>query len=161
MRSNRRSFFHLYLESLVTTMKSEPVIIDQTINAPIVIVWKTITDKEEMKHWYFTLHEFNPEVGFEFEFWGGKEEGEKKLHLCKVIEVIPERKLTHSWKYNGYEGNSYVTFELSETGSQTRLKLTHEGIDTFPNHPDFAKENFIQGWTFIIKESLRKFLENK
>ena len=28
------------------------------------------------------------------------------LHLCKVVEVIPQRKLSYSWKHDGYEGDS-------------------------------------------------------
>ena len=54
------------------------------------------------------------------------------LHLCKVIEVIPMKKLTYSWSYDGYEGNSFVTFELFSEENKTRLKLTHEGLETFP-----------------------------
>ena len=59
------------------------------------------------------------------------------------------------------QGNSFVTFELFVEGSKTRLKLTHEGLDTFPkSNPDLAKENFVEGWTSIIGTSLKKFLEN-
>ncbi len=44
-------------------MKTEPFVIERTYNAPISKVWKAITDKEEMKEWYFDLAEFKPEVG--------------------------------------------------------------------------------------------------
>jgi hypothetical protein len=40
------------------------------------------------------------------------------------------------------------------------LKLTHDGLETFPqNNPDFAKKNFATGWTEIVGESLKKFVE--
>ena len=71
-------------------------------------------------------------VGFEFNFTGGPSEGKQYLHLCKVTEVIPEKKLTYSWRYGGYEGNSFVTFELFAEGNKTELKLTHTSLDTFP-----------------------------
>ncbi|HEY8895376.1 MAG TPA: SRPBCC domain-containing protein, partial [Niastella sp.] len=58
-----------------------------------------------------------------------------------------------------YEGNSFVTFELYPEGNGTRLKLTHEGLETFPMNPDFAKKNFMEGWTQIIGTSLKEFLE--
>ena len=142
-------------------MKNETIVIERTFDAPIEKVWNAITDKDEMKKWYFDLEEFKPEVGFEFQFTGGTEY-KTYLHLCKITEVIAGKKLTHSWRYDGYEGNSFVTFELFEEGDKTRLRLTHEGLETFPaNNPDFAKENFVEGWTSIIGSSLKEFLEKK
>lgn len=142
-------------------MKTEPFVIERTYNAPISKVWKAITDKDDMKQWYFDLPEFKAEVGFEFQFTGGEPGGKQYLHLCKITEVITGKKLTYSWRYDGYEGNSFVTFELSEQGDGTRLTLTHEGLETFPmNNPDFAKENFAKGWTHITGISLKEFVEN-
>ena len=140
-------------------MKSEPVVIERTFHAPVATVWKAITDKDQMKQWYFDLPEFKPEVGFEFQFIGGKDE-KKYLHLCKITEVIPGKKLTYSWRYDGYEGNSFATFELFTEGNKTRLKLTHADLETFPkSNPDLAKENFAEGWTSIIGTSLKNFVE--
>ena len=143
-------------------MAIAPFISERTYNAPISKVWKAITDKDEMKQWYFELVAFKPVFGFEFQFYGEGKTGEKFLHLCKIIEVVKNKKLKHSWRYDGYEGNSFVTFELFEEGDKTRLKLTHEGLETFPaNNHDFAKENFAEGWTYIIGESLTGYLEKK
>lgn len=143
-------------------MNYKPFVMERTYDAPISKVWKALTDKDEMKQWYFDLAEFKPETGFEFQFYGEGHKGEKYLHLCKISEVVPGKKLTYSWRYDGYEGNSYVTFELFEEGDKTRLKLTHEGLETFPqNNPDFAKESFAEGWTHIIGVSLPGFVETK
>lgn len=137
----------------------KPFEIERTFNAPISRVWKAITDKEDMKQWYFDLKEFKPEVGFEFSFTGGPED-RQYLHLCKITEVITERKLTHSWRYDGYEGNTFVTWELFDEGGKTRVKLTHTGLETFPaNNKDFAKENFVVGWTGIVGKLLKEFVE--
>ncbi len=140
-------------------MKAEPFVIERTLNAPAEKVWKAITDKDQMKQWYFDLAEFKPEVGFEFSFEGGTEE-KCYVHLCKITEVVPGKKLKYSWRYDGYAGNSFVTFELFPEGNKTRLKLTHEGLETFPaDNLDFAKENFVGGWTYIIGKSLIEFVE--
>lgn len=140
-------------------MKAEPIIIERTFNTSIEKVWQAITDKNQMKEWYFNLTEFKPELGFEFEFTGGPPE-KTYLHLCKITEVIAGKKLQYSWRYEGYEGISLVTFELFEEGVKTRLKLTHEGLETFPgSNPDFAKKNFVAGWTEIIGSNLKKFVE--
>ena len=135
-----------------------PLIVERTYNAPIDTVWQAITDKDQMKQWYFDLPEFRPEVGFEFSFEGGNE-GRMYTHLCRIVEVIPGRKLRHTWVYEGYEGESFVTFELFPEGDKTRVKLTHEGLETFPPLDDFRRENFEQGWTEIIGTSLKEFVE--
>jgi len=73
---------------------------------------------------------------------------------------VPGKKLKYSWRYDGYAGNSFVTFELFERENKTLLRLTHEGVETFPNETkDFAKENFVKGWTGIINVSLKDYLE--
>jgi uncharacterized protein YndB with AHSA1/START domain len=140
-------------------MKSEPFVIERVYNAPVERVWKAITDRNEMKQWYFDIAAFKPEVGFEFQFEGG--DGNKTfLHLCKVTEVIVNRKLTYSWCYDGFTGNSFVTFELFEEAGKTRLKLTHEGLETFPqDNPSFAKKNFEMGWTELLGSLLKNHVE--
>ena len=140
-------------------MKTEPLVKEITLNAPASKVWKAISDKDEMKQWYFDLAEFKAEVGFEFQFYGG-EEDKLYLHLCKVTEVIPGKKLTYSWRYDGNAGTSYVTFELFPEGSKTRLKLTHKGLETFPaDVKELGRENFVEGWNQIIGTSLKEFVE--
>ncbi len=139
-------------------MNTEPFVIERTFDVPVQKVWQAITDKEEMKLWYFDLKEFKPEVGFEFDFYGGTEEN-KYLHLCKVTEAEPVKKLTYSWRYDGYEGETFVSFELFDEDGKTRLKLTHSGLHTFPPNPDFARSNFEMGWAHIIGKSLPAYLE--
>ena len=141
-------------------MKAQPFIIERTYHAPIEKVWEAITDKDEMKQWYFDIPAFKPEAGFEFQFYGETKEGEKYLHLCKITDIVKGEKLTYIWRYDGYGGNSFVTFELFDEGNKTRLKLTHEGLETFPaSNPDLAKENFAAGWNEIIGTSLKEFVE--
>jgi len=132
--------------------------IECVFNAPVPKVWRALTDKEQIKKWSFEIKEFVPQLGFEFQFYGEKD-GVKYIHHCKITEVIVERKLAYSWRYEGHEGDSLVTFELFDEGNKTRLKLTHEGLETFPKSPDFAQENFMKGWTMIIGENLKKFVE--
>jgi uncharacterized protein YndB with AHSA1/START domain len=139
-------------------METAPFVIEITYDAKPDRVWQAITDKEKMKEWYFDLKEFKPEVGFEFEFSGGPPE-KSYLHLCKVTEVITGQKLTHSWRYDGYAGNSFVTWELFDEGDKTRVKLTHAGLEIFPAIPDFAPKNFAMGWTDILGRSLKEYLE--
>ncbi len=141
------------------TLETQALIVERIFNASIEKVWQAITVNSQMKQWYFDLKEFKAEVGFEFQFYGGKD-GRSYLHLCKVTEVIPFKKLKYSWRYDGYEGISFVSMELSDQGRQTKLKLTHEGLESFPiSNPDFDRKNFAEGWNYIINTSLKKYLE--
>jgi len=137
---------------------AEAIVIERIFNAPIARVWKALTDAEDMRRWYFDLKEFKPEVGFKFEF-AVEHEGMKYHHLCKITEVIPQKKLAYTWRYAGHEGDSLVTFELAAAGDRTRLNLTHEGLDTFPKTVAFARKNFVEGWTALIGSSLKEFVE--
>jgi uncharacterized protein YndB with AHSA1/START domain len=135
-------------------MKKDVFIIERTYKAPITAIWNAITDKDLMAQWYFKLEEFKPEIGFEFRFTAGTEE-RQFLHICKIIDVIPGEKLRHTWTYDGIPGVTFVTFEFFEEGNQTRLKLSHEGLENLSgNGPDFSRTNFEQGWTHIIGSSL-------
>ncbi len=139
----------------------QPVIVERVFNAPVSKVWKALTDKAEMKKWYFDLAEFKAEKGFVFQFTGGPEDGIQYIHVCEITDVIPEKKLTYSWRYEGYTGKSFVTFELSEIENQTAVTLIHTDIDLFPDQPDFARANFAAGWDHIINVSLKEYLEGK
>src|SRR5215468_8523000 len=139
---------------------AEAVIVERTFDTPVARVWKALTDVDQMRVWYFDLKEFKPEVGFEFEFVV-EHEGNSYHHLCRVTEVIPEKKIAYTWRYKGEPGDSLVTIELSSEGEKTRLKLTHSGIETFPKTPAYARKNFEAGWSTIINSELRQFVEKQ
>lgn len=140
-------------------MNGQTFVIERSFRASAERVWQALTDKEQMKQWYFDLDDFRPEPGFTFSFAGKGQKGEHYLHLCEVKEAIPNRKLSYSWTYKDYEGYSVVTFELEEQHGLTLLRLTHEGLGSFPALPDFAPESFAAGWTYLVGTSLRDFLE--
>lgn len=142
-------------------MKAAPLVLERTLNAPVASVWDALTNNAKMKKWYFDIAEFKAEIGFEFQFYGSKDDT-RYLHLCKITEIIPEKRLSYTWKYENLPGESTVTFELFEEGLQTRLKLTHTGLESFrTDHPDFAIPSFNAGWTYIIGTSLKDFVEGK
>ncbi len=137
-------------------MSLKPFQIERRFQVPVQTVWKAITEKEEMKKWYFDLKEFITEPGFEFHFESGPSPERMYLHVCEIREVIPGKKLSYSWRYDGYPGNSLVTFELFREENHTRVRLTHDGLESFPaTNPDLARENFEKGWTEIIGTSLK------
>jgi uncharacterized protein YndB with AHSA1/START domain len=138
--------------------QAEAVVVERTLNAPIARVWRALTDANQMRQWYFDLKEFQPQVGFEFEFVV-EHEGNRYHHLCQVTDVVPQKKIAYSWRYKGEPGDSLVTFELFGEGNKTRVKVTHTGIETFPKTPAYARKNFENGWTAIIGTELKQFVE--
>ena len=143
-------------------MNTDPIVVEQIYNAPIAAVWKAITEKDQMRQWFFEpMSDFETEVGFETRF-DVQVEGQNYAHQWKVTKVVPERRIAYDWRYGGYPGNSSVTWELSETPQGTILKLTHKGIETFPqDNPIFSRESGEAGWGYFLHESLKPFLERR
>ena len=150
-----------YVEARSISDMPNPVVVERTYNAPVEKVWSALTDNDQMKSWYFDIAEFKPEPGFEFQFTGGDPNGVQYLHLCKVIDVVPNKKLSYTWRYDGFEGKSLVIFDLTAEGSKTKVKVSHFGLETFPaaTTPAFDKKNFEMGWTEIIGKSLKEYVE--
>ena len=142
------------------TESADAVVVERGLNASVANVWRALTDVDQMREWYFDLKAFKPEIGFEFEFVV-EHEGNRYHHLCRVTDVIPEKKIAYTWRYKGEPGDSLVSIELTPEGDKTRLKLTHTGIETFPKTPAYARKNFEAGWMAIIGTELKQFVEGK
>jgi uncharacterized protein YndB with AHSA1/START domain len=85
----------------MTTNKGvEPLVVERTFDAPVALVWRALTQVEDMRRWYFDLKEFKAEVGFEFAFVV-EHEGTTYDHRCKIVEVIPQKKIAYNWRYHG------------------------------------------------------------
>ncbi|TZF82755.1 hypothetical protein FW774_14780 [Pedobacter sp. BS3] len=146
-------------EYLLQKKQHGPIVIERTFDAPLQTVWEALTNAEALREWSFDIKNFEAKVGFEFEFWGKGKEGEDYLHKCVVTEVQEPVKLAYSWRYEGFEGISYVTYKLQADGDKTHIKLMHAGLETFPAVSAFAKESFMEGWTALIGTLLRDYVE--
>ncbi|PWN72077.1 SRPBCC domain-containing protein [Chryseobacterium phosphatilyticum] len=137
-----------------------PVTVQYKINAPIDKVWEALTDKNEMKSWYFDIKDFEPEVGKVFNFF--EPGGESKYHhQCEILEMIPNKKLKHTWSYPDYSKlKTTVTWELMPEEGGTVVRLTHDEIENFNElGSNFSRESFTEGWNGIIGQSLKGYLE--
>ncbi|CEJ68811.1 hypothetical protein BN1195_01102 [Chryseobacterium oranimense G311] len=139
---------------------SKPITIRYKINAPLEKVWNALTDKNEMKSWYFDIRDFVLETGKEFNFY---EPGEAKKyhHQCRILEIVPNRKLKHTWSYPEFsDAVTTVTWELQEEGSGTLVTLTHDNIEGFDGlGENFSRKSFTEGWNGIIGQSMKNYLE--
>jgi len=137
------------------------LVLERTIDAPIGQVWEALTDVKVLKKWAPFFSDFKPEVGFETRFMLGASEDRQYLHICRVTEVEDGRKLTYEWRYDGYPGDSYVTFILVSKQNFTSLTIKYKVTEPFPaDNPDFSLESFEQGLNYTVG-SLKQFVENK
>ena len=138
----------------------EPIVVEQTFNSSVDTVWNAITSLDQMRQWYFdNITSFKPEVGFETEF-NVQSQDKNFIHKWKVTEVIPAKMISYNWNYEGISGDSFVKFELFEDNKLTKIRLTHQVLENFPDDiPEFKRESGIEGWTYFIKKRLKEFLE--
>ncbi|KAA3631479.1 MAG: SRPBCC domain-containing protein, partial [Calditrichaeota bacterium] len=87
-------------------------------------------------------------------------EGRVFPHRWKILRVEPHRLISYSWKFDNYDGDGYVTFELSEEKDKTKLRLTCTITEDFDDSiPEFKRESCVGGWEYFIKQSLKEYLE--
>jgi len=144
-------------------MKNEAIVVERTYNAPLKTVWDAITDVDKMKQWYFPmLEEFEPELGFETRFDVGHND-KVFVHIWKIKDVEPLKKISYEWKFGGYPGDSVVTWEIATEGEGTKIVLTHTDVESFRGdlHPELARHNFVAGWTDFIGTKLKDFVEEE
>jgi uncharacterized protein YndB with AHSA1/START domain len=78
-------------------------------------------------------------------------EGQLYPHRWTVTEVVPPQTLVYRWRYDGIEGDSTVTWEISAVSSGTQLTLTHAGHETFPrDNPVFDRDVGVAGWEYHL-----------
>jgi uncharacterized protein YndB with AHSA1/START domain len=143
-------------------METLPFDIEMEYNAPVEKVWKAIANPDDMKQWYFDLPSFTSLVASPLELDKIEEIDTLYIDKCMAVEMTEGKKISFTWKYEVYPGSSLVTFELSGKGKKTKLRFTHEGLETFPvSNPEIARENIFSSWKYMLDTALKVFLENK
>ncbi|MBC2839816.1 SRPBCC domain-containing protein [Robiginitalea sp. SC105] len=137
----------------------DPIVVTETLDAPVHKVWEAITDPGQMREWYFeNIPDFRAEVGFETGF--DVMSGDRLFpHRWRVTEADPPNRITYHWSYASYPGEAYVTFELAPAGSGTQVRLINTVTADFPEDiPEFRRESCAGGWAYFIRERLRGYL---
>ena len=136
-----------------------PIIVEAKLPASTESVWRTITQAELMRQWFFPeIGVFEAVPGFQTQF-DVEFDGEVYVHLWRLIAVEPEKRISYDWRYEGHNGRAIVDFELEPVEGSTLVTLTHTVTTPFPSdNPAFSRESTKAGWTYFIQENLAEFL---
>ena len=137
------------------------IVVEQTFPYSRETVWNAITQHGQMIKWFFdNIPDFKAEVGFETQFTVSVEERDFH-HLWKITDVVPGQRIVYDWRYSDYAGVGIVTFEVFEEGDGARLRVTTEGVESFPQDvPEFSPESCEGGWKYFLQENLKSYLES-
>lgn len=119
------------------------------IDAPPEVVFRAITDEKELINWFPDQAKLEARVGgaMEFKFQRDEETVDHTV-IGKVLEIIPDKKLSLSWKNTSDQNfpNTTVTWtlELVENG-RTRVTLEHSGFEK-----GRWRDLHDQGWTYFL-----------
>jgi len=125
---------------------------------PPKAVWEYLTNAELMELWLMKT-DFQPIVGHEFTF---RNKPVPSLDFdgivyCRVLEIVPFKKLSYSWKLGPGDGtinvDSVVRWELKPTEKGTELLLDHGDFEILENPGIFGAME--KGWL----ENMHKILD--
>ena len=100
---------------------------------PPETVWEYLTKSELMEQWLMK-NDFQPIVGLDFQFRTGPIPSLDfdGIFYCKVLEVVPFKRLSYSWKSGPGAGeitlDSVVIWKLEPKDKGTELFLEHSGF---------------------------------
>jgi uncharacterized protein YndB with AHSA1/START domain len=105
---------------------------------PPEVVWEYLTNAELMGLWLMK-NDFQPIIGHDFQFRTNPipSLNYDGIFYCKVLEIVPFKKLSYSWKGGPGEGkialDSVVVWKLEPKDKGTELFLEHSGFSEVEN----------------------------
>ncbi len=129
------------------------------IDASVEIVFKAITDPQELTNWFPDQAVLEPKVGgkMKFSFYKEKSTDEHAREIDynpegTTKEFIPNKKVSYTWQLMGIPDfpETTVTWELEKIeAKKTRLVLTHSGF----TGQEGGKLSFTEhdnGWAYFL-----------
>ena len=116
---------------------------------PAEKVWEHLTKSELLEQWLMK-NDFQPILGHNFQFRTGPIPSLDfdGIFYCTVLEIIPFKKLSYSWKSRRDDGEiqleSIVVWRLESNDKGTQLFLEHSGFEREENLAFY--NGLTQGW---------------
>jgi len=128
------------------------------INASPDVVFKAISDPQELTKWFPDAAILEPRDGgkFQFIFYKDSDRRGKKSDRDfspegRILEFVPNRKLAYSWQHKNVPRfpETVVSWELEELEkNKTKVTLTHSGFTGQEEEKGIKEHN--EGWDYFI-----------
>jgi uncharacterized protein YndB with AHSA1/START domain len=126
-----------------------------TIDAPPELVFRALTDAEELVRWFPSTAESDPRTGGEFvlrfEF---EDEAQNHTYSGRYEEVTANERVRYPW--NGQFGATTVEFSLRPSDSGTEVSLRHSG---WTDEATESRAMHDQGWSVFV-DNLKTYIES-
>jgi uncharacterized protein YndB with AHSA1/START domain len=137
------------------------------IDASPEVVFKAITDPNELTNWFPDQAILEPNVGgkIKFSFYRDSKSTHRNMDYFPegtIIEFIPDKKISYSWEHPSIPDfpRTVVTWELQKIeNNKTRLNLIHTGFNE-AKMPK-AREEHDEGWTYFLGELAKYCKQSK
>jgi uncharacterized protein YndB with AHSA1/START domain len=116
---------------------------------PAETVWEYLTTAELLEQWLMK-NDFQPIAGHEFQFRVNPmpQVNSDGIFHCKVLEIVPLKKLSYSWKSGPGDGriilDTLVVWTLQTKDNGTELSVEHSGFTETEDLGLYTGMN--QGW---------------
>ncbi|HTZ08575.1 MAG TPA: SRPBCC family protein [Acidimicrobiales bacterium] len=112
----------------------QPIEREIAIDAPVEVVWRAVTEPEQIAQWFVTGADIEARPGSEGSFSFRRDDGEVLRFHVTVTAVEPQRRFAYRWQHSEgtapAEGNSVlVEFTLTPQGDGTLLRVVESGVD--------------------------------
>lgn len=146
----------------ITIMKASDNNIELEFTYPqsVEVLWENFTVYDKVTQWFFKeIKEFEPKIGYETEFVVKLDE-KTFTHCWYILDFEPQETLSMHWWYEEYDGEMRVTFDFDKEKTGSKIKVTIETTDDFPQDmEEFKRESCINGWNYFLGKSLPEYLK--
>jgi uncharacterized protein YndB with AHSA1/START domain len=136
------------------------------IDATPEVVFKAITETNELTKWFPDHVILEPNVGGKVRFSFYKEQNKMDRDYIvegSIIEFIPNKKISYTWQYNDIPEfpETIVSWKLEELErNKTRVELVHSGF-TGKEQEKVSSKGHDEGWTHFMNELSKYCLQRK
>jgi uncharacterized protein YndB with AHSA1/START domain len=132
------------------------------IHAPVDVVWRVVTQPEEMDRWFSVEADFEPANGSD----GSIRMSARTTYNIHIESIEPNRRFAFRWAHPdgqtaGPDNSMLVEFTFHEQGDATLLRVVESGFDAV-DWGDAAKREYFDGhdagWPGLL-ERARDLLE--
>lgn len=127
-----------------------------SIKKPRQVVFKALTQADELTSWFPSRAESDPRPGGKFKlFWDFKDTSQNGSQSGEYVEVVPGEKVSYTW--NADSVPTLVTFNLSEANGETTVDLDHSTSEPGADE-NKLRDGHANQWGFFLM-NLKGYLE--